>query len=518
MPKTTFDPLLHGYQFQNGSPLPAAYAASAAASAFLTFGIAAATAAAIGPNVAPLGVCGGMSWTALDYYYYGKERVPSYDNRSFPQGVLVRGVRLQPNASNLYDYIWRRQVESAMANGGGFLLAASRSPNTAVQYARLQALLDAGQPVPLALPARSNLVWEGHHVVAFHYQEVGGLREVLVYDCNYPRTTCLLRIHADDQVEEFAATAKNGRWTSQGASLNHWKGFWIADGYRPEPPPADLDDIAIAGDIDVPVALDSQHDFKVRFLVCNVGEFETRIHAVGLRLHGSVTPAASRVLVPGGRLAVGQRFDVEITVPRQNAGSHEIEPVYFTGPQDPPRSFGVQRRIAVGRAFTAGSWLLVGALNPGPLAGRVLGALLSGPSLLEPTKPRTYEVKSYKLGVKVVVEDDLGGGTFAEPMTKLSAILDGGSLVSPKVTLGPRAATLEATYAPIPGQGATLLRLTATDSAGNTFEKAVAVPCADRVTVPHVDLNHVVPDLRHDPFGGRVGITPIASILGGQPG
>lgn len=514
MAKTSFDPFLHGYRFQNGSPMPAQVSAAAAAGAFFTFGVAPAIAASIGFNVVAVGVCGGMSWSALDFFHYAKERVPGYDNQSFPQMVLVRGIRMQAGSSCLYDYVWKRQVDSAKANGGGFLLAVTQAPRTSENYMRAKALLDVGQPVPIALPARSNLIWEGHHVVAFDYQEIGGRRELIVYDCNDPTSPQMLRINTEDDVDAFATTLSEttGQWVEGApAGTPKWKGFWIADGYQPETPPTDLDDIILIGDVTAPPASNSQAPFNVSFSVANVGEFETLLHSVGIRIGGTVLPG--RVEVLGGRLSVGQSFKAEIEV-QLLAGTHEIEPVYFTGLNHPPRSLGTKRRISVAVAFPAGSWLNLGALGPGPAASMVLGDLLSGPTLLQPTLPRIYEVEEYKLGVKVWVEDDLGGGVFKEPIKSVTAKLDNGTLRAVKITSGAREATIEAVFDPIPGEGTTLLRVWVRDDADQVFDKVMSVSCAEQVTIRHIDLNHVVPDLGNDPFGplrglGGIIINPI---------
>ncbi|MEQ1502313.1 MAG: hypothetical protein ABMB14_08775 [Myxococcota bacterium] len=509
MIKTTFDPKLHGYQFRNGSPLPPELMAAAAAGVFFTFGLEASIAAEVGLGISALGVCGGMSWSALDFYHYTRERAPGYDNDSFPAKVLVTGTRLQAGGSYLYDYVWRRQKDSVSANLGGFLLAASRAPDTTGQYNRVKALLNLGQPVPLALPARSNLVWEGHHVVAFDYQEVGGKREVIIYDCNYPDCPMLLRIHADDEVEELFASldATSGHWVEVSSRpLPRWKGYWIADGYLPQAPPLDLDDVVLVSDIAAAPA-SSTAPFKIGFTIANVGEFSTLVHSIGVLVDGQ--PTSNRTLVPGGRLVVSQTFAGELKVGPLGAGTHDIQPVYFTREGDPPRTLGTRRKVAVSLGFTAASWLEVGSLNPGPSVAVSWGALLSGPSLLNPLAPRVYEVKEYRIAMKVRVVDDLyGGGTFSPPVVALSASLDKGTLLNVKTTFDTHSATLEATYAPVPGAASTLLSLMVEDSNGAVLETVLSVPTSEKVTIPHIDLNRPVPDLRHDPFG-RPALLPL---------
>lgn len=504
MAKTTFDPKLHGYQFRNGSPLPPELNAAAAAGAFFTFGLTTSIAAEIGLGVSALGVCGGMSWSALDFYYYSKERAPGYDNQSFPAGVLVKGTRLQAGASYLYDYVWRRQGDSVKANLGGFLLAVTRPPDTSTQYARVKALLDIGQPVPLAMPARSNVLWEGHHVVAFHYQEAGGQREVVIYDCNHPDWPMLLRIHADDDVEEFFAVVDpaTGKWTGlppASGPTERWKGFWIADGYEPQAPPLDLDDVVLVSDIKAAPA-SSTAPFTVGFTIANVGEFSTLVYSIGVLVDGRL--ADNQTPVTGGRLAVSQTFAGELAVGPLAAGTHDIEPVYFTNKDDPPRPLGAKRKVSVAVGFTASSWLEVGSMSPGPAVTTVYGDLLSGPTLFNPLVPRVYEVKEYRIAMTIRVVDDLyGGGTFTPPVKALTSKLENGTLVGAKTALATRSATLEATYAPIAGANSTLLVLRVRDDAGVELEKVVRVPCAEKVTIPHIDLNRPVPDLRHDPFG-----------------
>lgn len=462
MAKTAFDPKVHGYQFQN-----------IAASAW--------------GNV---GVCGGMSWSAVDFFFHPSQTIPGYDNASFPNGVLVKGWQSSPTDSLLADYIWKRQMDSVNANGGGFLLALTQPPKSNQNFAKLKQFLDAGIPTPIALPSMGANVFEGHHVVAIDYDEAGGNKDIKVYDPNCPNETCVLRIVRDDKLVETDAG---------GTQIGEWKGFWIADGFVPEVTPAGLEDIVLTA-ISAPSVADSVTSFDVTFSIANVGEFETLVHSVGLKIDGGVLN--QKIQIPGGRLPLSHTYAAGPFTMTLPAGPHTLEPIYYTTKNSGHRSLETSRKVIVTQGWPKDSWIQLGGLEGKQRVSSVLGKLLSGPTIFKPYVPFEYEVKEYKVGLKVWVEDAYGGGSFADPMASVTATLDAGTLRSISVKIvGPETATYEAAYDPVPGQESTVLRVVATDHAGNKYERALAVPCSTREVVPRIDLNHTIPDLHHDPFG-----------------
>jgi len=501
MPKTSFDPRLHGYHFQNGAPMPPEMAIGAGIAGGLLLGIGAGAGLVFGAGIAAggsaVGVCGGMSWSALDFFHHVKERVPGYDNQSFPNSVLVKGFRPVPGSQTLYDYIWRRQTDSMHANIGGFLLALTQPPNSGANFTRLKSLLDAGQPVPLALPGPTSWVGDGHHVVAYDYWEVGGNRDILIYDPNWPPPfqDRLLRVVANDRVEGYAATWNGTHWVASGTA-ELWRGFWLADGYQPQIPPSDLDDVILVGEIVAPSSADSVTPFKVVFTIANVGEFETLVDSVGLRAAGGLIGG---VPVTGGRLPASHSFGAEFTI-NLPAGAHEIEPVYFPRKNSPARTLGNRRRVFVSQGLPKGSWLEYGTMGPGPAVSRVTGRMISGPTLINPHAVPTFEVVEYRIAVQVWVQDDLGGATFGNSITALTGALDHGALRGVKTALHGRRATFEATYLPVTGQDSTVLRITATDAYGAAISVARSVPCASQVKIVPPELNRI-PDFRDVPFG-----------------
>ena len=488
MARTTFDPKIHGYQFAN-----------IAASAW--------------GNV---GVCGGMSWSAVDYFFHPSAAMPSYDNASFPNGVLVGGWKPTANDATLADYIWRRQMDSVNANGGGFLLALTQPPKSTANYTRLKQLLDAGVPTPIALPSTGSNVFEGHHVVAIDYQEGGGNKDILIYDPNRPDETALLRIVADDKLTEHTTTFANGTWTA-GAAFDTWKGFWIADGFEPQTPPGGLEDIILTS-IAAPSVADSATAFDVTFVIANVGEFETPVYSVGLRIDGNVL--AAQIPLPGGRLPLSHTFAPAAFNVQLGAGVYTLAPIYYTHKNGPHRSLGVTRKVVVAQGFPKGSSLQLGGLEGKQRVSPELGKLISGPTLFKPYVPFVYEVKEYKVGLKLWIEDDYGGGTFVDPMTTVTATLDNGQALRGETVkiVGPREATYEARYDPTAAKDSTVLRVTVIDKAGAAYDAALAVPCSKEETVPPLDLGHGIPDFGRDPFGhgpfgrGPLGSTPVGPV------
>ncbi|MDB4928296.1 MAG: hypothetical protein JWM10_780 [Myxococcaceae bacterium] len=500
MPDTRFDPKVNGYLFQNGSVLPPGLAALATIATGGIFGVGATVATGLATGLAGVGVCGGMSWSALDFFHYQAERVPTYQNKNFPGGLLAKGFRPSPGSSTLYDYVWRRQMDSVNANLGGFLLALSQVPKTSENFEAYKKWIDRGQPAPLALPTKGAWVGDGHQVVGIGYQESGGVRDLIIYDNNYPRWVCMLRIERDDTLREYLARRVGGGWEPADATDDVWKGFWIADGYTPGAPPWDLDDLALVGDIVCPMVVDDGAEFSVLFDVANVGEFGVDLGELGVRIRPEGLNVAWRV---GASMKVGQPLDVgrthkteiKLSLP---AGTYEIEPVFSTFDGDPMRALGARRRVSSVAGYPKSSALRVRPARGASVVSTVYGATKSAPTVIDPQRPYVREVKEYLIDAKLVVEDDYyGGGTFTGTIESAKVALDGGALRKLVLTFSGRTGTITAAYDPIAGQKETGFEVVVRDSANAAYRAHLTLPCADESRVSFV----LHPDLTIDPFG-----------------
>ncbi len=139
------------------------------------------------------GLCGGMAFATLDYYYAG---------RPLPRGG---GVDDQPaDGSVLRGYLWDRLIESWELNGVTFiewiarlLLLPEQWPfdggpvalrdRSREAWRTLQQSLDGGKPVPLGLVGSARDPFLDHQVVATGYEPLDGDRgTIFVYDMNCP--------------------------------------------------------------------------------------------------------------------------------------------------------------------------------------------------------------------------------------------------------------------------------------------------------------------------------------------
>ncbi len=164
MPRAeSFLPSRHAFGFSNSWPAQPA----------LTFG-------RFGLGNAKGGLCGGMVFAALDYWYAGQ----------LPPGV-------QPAAGDqLYRYVVRRLIQSWRLPAGvaryyQWMILPDRGVarrTVAVQWPRVRAELDAGVPAPLGVvtvaTANPAALRFNHQVLAYGYQVTGDTVTIRVYDPN----------------------------------------------------------------------------------------------------------------------------------------------------------------------------------------------------------------------------------------------------------------------------------------------------------------------------------------------
>ena len=232
MPHTTFDPQVHGFAFENrwnfdaeerqqlrtlfaryslwGGLLGAA-AFGLLGALLIPFAIPGAVVTAlVGATLVPLailalrnqlerhldpgyGLCGGMCFTALDFFTAG---------RPLPRGDGPRD-RPAPR-TRMRGYIWKRQIHSLVSDGARFVIwliclngvpaiwpfrggPAWLAARSRKEWERLKAGVDAGRPVVIGLVRATTNLYDNHQVMAIGYDEADDSQgTICLYDPNCP--------------------------------------------------------------------------------------------------------------------------------------------------------------------------------------------------------------------------------------------------------------------------------------------------------------------------------------------
>lgn len=166
---------------------------------------------------ATAGLCGGMSFSALDYYFAG---MPIPSQTSVPSAVN----------DALGQYINARQEESVLTNFGGWAVQILNTDDHALNYwsthdewNKLKAAIDSGVPVPLGVGIYLN-GGASHQVVGVGYREAAQERWILTYDPNNPRSESYLHL---------APGALH--WSDELGG--DWRGFFVSAYQARNPPP-----------------------------------------------------------------------------------------------------------------------------------------------------------------------------------------------------------------------------------------------------------------------------------------
>jgi hypothetical protein len=139
------------------------------------------------------GLCGGMAFTAADYYE-ARQTVPSMTDPPAQGSPLYHFiVRRLFDSFNLPLGIARYMelMEPGFPDVGlGFGLPGRASVMVNDEWPRIQVSLDSGRPMPLGLitvkSARPQDLGKNHQVLAYGYDLDGTDLSILVYDPNYP--------------------------------------------------------------------------------------------------------------------------------------------------------------------------------------------------------------------------------------------------------------------------------------------------------------------------------------------
>lgn len=488
---TTFNPRVHGYKFVNHVDL-----------------------VPLSPQLDLVGFCGGITWSALDFFYHPDLVLPGYRSQDLPNQALAPGWQSAPDDPVLWDYVYGRQNDSAIANGGRFVALITSTPDVNAEFALLKARIDVGQPVPIGLPTKTGWVGNSHQVIAVGYQESGAVRDILAYDPNWGDHMMVMRVASNDNVVSyFAKLAAGGAWETDGNYVSDWKGFFCTAGYQARTPPSGLQDLVVSSPLEAPASVETTQSCKVRVTVRNLGEFASALYAVRLLVDGSILQQAA--VVPGGVLNLFDTFTAEFDLSLSAVGWHQLEAVFQRDDNEPSRSFQTRavRKLLVTQGYPVHSWAELNSAPPGPLASPILGRLISGPTLLNPNAPYRYKVDAWQLRARVTIQDDYGGGTFQDPTSKVEWELEGGHAFTDRSEfVSGRQADLIAKYAPVAGKDHVRLDVDLFDANGTAYRATRTVQCSGEVTIRRVVPRVVVPRLDIPRGGGFGVIEPVDPI------
>ena len=198
--QTGFNPQVHGYQFTNrfsGGSVVAELAAQDRLSQLsglkVPRPVRRLTEVAQGVEFwGSFGLCGGMSWTALDRYRRGEpieddRTIPRSDTELFRSLVARQADSMRGRALLERCLVWQFLPDVAprwmfWSKGVGRLTIEGEWP-------KIRAALDGGKPTSLVLIRNQGIASPGdhHQVVAIGYERRDGAAEVQLYDPNHPR-------------------------------------------------------------------------------------------------------------------------------------------------------------------------------------------------------------------------------------------------------------------------------------------------------------------------------------------
>lgn len=198
--QTGFDPAVHGFQFTNrfaGGSVVAELARQDQLSQLSGLKLPRALRQLTGLAESAdfwgsFGLCGGMSWTAIDRYWKGEpvegiRTIPERDTDLFRSLVTRQADSMSGRALLERCAVWQLLPDRApwwmfWTKGVGRLTVESEWP-------KLKAALDGGNPTSLVLIRNQGIASPGdhHQVAAVGYETNDGSAKVELYDPNHPR-------------------------------------------------------------------------------------------------------------------------------------------------------------------------------------------------------------------------------------------------------------------------------------------------------------------------------------------
>jgi len=183
------------------------------------------------------GLCGGMAFTALDYYRRGwvLPQGAGPDDHPTPEGPAGRALR---------NYIWRRLLDSMQSRAARTMLLWSLAlhlvpglgpawvhARTKQEWKSLKRRLDMGEPWPIGLVGHAGGSFANHQVLAISYGDPGdGTGTLSVYDSCCPASAHTIALDFRGQ------TLKADESCANHGGDTHWSGFFC-DAYTPARPP-----------------------------------------------------------------------------------------------------------------------------------------------------------------------------------------------------------------------------------------------------------------------------------------
>lgn len=176
----------------------------------------------IGLEDVTVGLCGGMCFTALDYFHSNKE---------IPPIETVSGV-----SSELRGRLIRKQIQSIFPPDGVLKVLTWTAINDTYvwrhtagrEFGKVRTRLNKKEPVVLALirAGRGEDIIENHQVVAhsYNYNEQSGRVRIGIYDPNHPGERSQLSLNI--------ASPRTGINAKQSNDVP-FRGFFVID-YKPE--------------------------------------------------------------------------------------------------------------------------------------------------------------------------------------------------------------------------------------------------------------------------------------------
>lgn len=167
------------------------------------------------------GLCGGMTYAALDYFHQGV--LPPA--KGIDRFLLVRDAQsLVANADSFV--LWTLAGDTASPKGGLGVGTATRQTSVPELAQELR-----NGPVPLGLVKARTLrdVWRNHQVLAYSLERRGSSIVIGIYDPNHPRAdhaTLSLDLRKTGPVIQ----------TDSGQTVDAWRGFFL-ERYSPATPP-----------------------------------------------------------------------------------------------------------------------------------------------------------------------------------------------------------------------------------------------------------------------------------------
>ena len=197
MPNTDFLPLKHGFHFSNR------FKDKIRVSKFF--------------NIETKGRCGGMAFSALDYYY-SKLPIPKLRSEDLVHGLPKEG-------SLLERHIFQRQVDSLLTLTSYKFLLWTLYPDKVLiaksmknEFKKIRRSIDCGKPISIGLIEASKLkdIGKNHQVVAYGYDYNPKKKEFIIhlYDSNSPDREIMLTI--DERSTYFVASNEC-----------IWRGFFV---------------------------------------------------------------------------------------------------------------------------------------------------------------------------------------------------------------------------------------------------------------------------------------------------